>query len=296
MSADSSLRSTAFQQLRLLQARYGDAIPWAAIDAGFMVNGERVHLSSKARGIFKPRRMSRGVLSVKTVMPRAGREKRYEDIASDDGVFEYRFMGKKPDSSDNRGLLESMEDETPLIYFHAVAPSIYQAVWPVFVTRWDAASLAVHIAPGEEVHGEALLPASIDTRRYIAVQARQRLFRELVLDAYGGCCGVTGLPERRLLHAAHIIADREERGLPVVSNGIAMSVLHHSAYDLNLLGIDPDWHVHINRDLLKIHDGPTVEHALKGVHGGVLREPQSPKHRPNRDFLAQRFEEFRKAA
>ncbi len=90
----------------------------------------------------------------------------------------------------------------------------------------------------------ASTPASADTRRYIAVEAKRRLhqsvFRELVLDAYEGRCAVSGLPERRLLHAAHILPDREERGLPVISNGIAMTTLHHAAYDANPLGIDPD--------------------------------------------------------
>ena len=69
--------------------------------------------------------MQRGVLSIKTTMPRQGRQRRYDDIASDDGFFEYRFMGDDPQSADNRWLRESMEDGTSLIYFHAVAPSVY---------------------------------------------------------------------------------------------------------------------------------------------------------------------------
>jgi hypothetical protein len=52
------------------------------------------------------------------------------------------------------------------------------------------------------------------------------VFRELVLDAYAGHGAISGLPERRLLHAAHILPDCGRRGQPVVSNGIAMSVEH----------------------------------------------------------------------
>src|SRR5579862_5505509 len=244
MAADHELRLAAFQRVRELEARFGDAIPWSAIDEGFAFHGERIHLSGKARGIFRPRQMSRGVLTIKTTVPREGRQRRYDDIASDEGFFDYRFMGENPQSADNRALREAMEDRTPLAYFHGVAPTLYQAIWPAFVTEWDAASLRVRVVPGEARLGSLVLPESLDARRYVAVEAKKRLhqavFRELVLDAYAGRCAVSGLPERRLLHAAHILPDRDERGLPVVSNGIAMSVLHHTAYDLNLLGIAPD--------------------------------------------------------
>jgi putative restriction endonuclease len=71
-----------------------------------------------------------------------------------------------------------------------------------------------------------------------------------------------------------------------------MSVLHHSAYDLNLMGIDPDGVIHINRDLLEIHDGPTLRHALQELDHIKMREPEDPTRRPNRDFLAGRFTQF----
>ena len=244
--------------------------------------------------------MQRGVLSIKNTMPRRGRQRRYDDIASDDGFFEYRFMGDDPRSADNRWLRESMEDVTPLIYLHAVAPSVYQAIWPAFITAWHAKQLSIHVVPGERVGGGSTLPVSVDARRYVAVEAKRRLrqtvFRELVLDAYEGRCAVSELPERRLLHAAHILPDRDERGLPVIGNGIAMSTLHHAAYDANLLGIDPDGCIHVNADLLRIHDGPTLEYALKGVHDTHLRPPHAPADRPDREFLAAKYEQFVKAA
>ena len=300
MGHDAQLRSAAFWRVRELEARFGDGIPWAAIDEGFLLNGERIHFVTRPKGIFWPRQMQRGVLSIRTTAPRRGRERRYDDIASDDGFFEYRFRGEDAQHGDNRALRESWEDQTPLIYFHAVVPTVYQAIWPAFITDWNPQQLSVRVVPGERVGGEAILPTAIDTRRYIAVEAKRRLhqavFRELVLDAYDGRCAVSGLPERRLLHAAHILPDRDERGLPVIGNGIAMSTLHHAAYDANLLGIDPDRKIYVNKELLRIHDGPTLEYALKGVHGARLRPPRSSTDQPNRDFLAARYELFVKAA
>lgn len=75
-----------------------------------------------------------------------------------------------------------------------------------------------------------------------------------------------------------------------------MSVLHHSAYDQNLLGIDPDLGIHINRDLLEIHDGPTLRYALQQLDGKKVRMPTDTDAAPSRDFLAERFEIFIKAA
>lgn len=300
MNGDARIRLAAFARIRELDAIHGDAIPWGEIARGFFLDDEHLFLSGKARGIFRPQRMSRGVLSIKTTMPRAGRQRRYNDIASDDGFFVYRFQGDNPAHSDNRSMRESWEDQSPFIYFHAVAPTVYEAIWPAFISEWDPATLSVHVVPGEVQHGSAASPIPLDARRYAVVAAKQRLhqamFREQVLEAYSNRCAITGLPERRLLQAAHILADRDERGLPIVSNGIAMSVLHHSAYDLNLLGIDADGKVHINRSLLEIHDGPTLQHALKNIHGNMMRQPREMLARPNREYLAARFEMYVKAA
>src|SRR5271154_5489424 len=125
--SDHQIRAATFLRVRELEARYGGAIPWNEVTMPITVAGEQVLLAGRARGIFRPRQMTRGVLSIKTTIPRFGRTRRYDDIASDKGFFEYRFMGDDPGHSDNRALRESWEDRTPLVYFHGVAPALYQA-------------------------------------------------------------------------------------------------------------------------------------------------------------------------
>ncbi len=136
---------------------------------------------------------------------------------------------------------------------------------------------------------------SID-RRYSTVEAKVRLhqaeFRVVVLAAYGQRCAVSGLPVPGLLEAAHIIPDRDERGRPEVSNGLCLSALHHTAYDHNLLGIDPDGVIHISDAVLEQQDGPTLEKAIKEFHGAKIRVPRHAEDKPNRDYLATRFELF----
>lgn len=75
-----------------------------------------------------------------------------------------------------------------------------------------------------------------------------------------------------------------------------MSVLHHSAYDANFLGIDANGIVHVNRHLLEIVDGPTLKHALQNLAGTRIALPRDIRLRPNTDFLAERFERFMQAA
>jgi putative restriction endonuclease len=88
----------------------------------------------------------------------------------------------------------------------------------------------------------------------------QASFPEAVMYAYGGRCAVSGLPESRLLDAAHIVADSDEMmGHAIVTNGIPLSKIHHAAFDAHLIGIDPDYRLHVSPQLLDQNDGPMLE-------------------------------------
>jgi putative restriction endonuclease len=95
-----------------------------------------------------------------------------------------------------------------------------------------------------------------------------------------------------LLDAADIVADKDERlGQPVVPNGIPLSKIHHAAFDAHLIGIDPDYRLHVSERLL----GPMLE-ALKLLNKGTISMPTRVKDRPDRDRLSLRFEQFKAAA
>ena len=107
---------------------------------------------------------------------------------------------------------------------------------------------------------------------------------------------MSGLPESVLLDAAHIIADKDERfGQPVIPNGIPLSKIHHAAFDAHLIGIDPDYRLHVSDRLLGQNDGPMLE-ALKRLNGGTIHLPGRLKDHPDRDRLALRFERFKAVA
>ncbi|MDP7547267.1 MAG: HNH endonuclease, partial [Alphaproteobacteria bacterium] len=99
-----------------------------------------------------------------------------------------------------------------------------------------------------------------------------------------------------LLDAAHIVPDKNEQfGQPVVPNGIPLSKIHHAAFDAHLIGIDPDYGLHVSDRLLDQNDGPMLE-ALKRLDGGTIHLPSRVKDRPDQDRLALRFERYKAAA
>ncbi len=102
-------------------------------------------------------------------------------------------------------------------------------------------------------------------------------------------------PEPVLLNAAHIVADKDERfGQPLVPNGIPLSKIHHAAFDAHLIGIDPDYRLHVSDRLLRQNDGPMLE-ALKSLNREMIFLPNRLRDRPDRDRLAQRFERLKSA-
>ena len=303
---DTLMRMAAFEYVRRLDEVH-DHLTATELKPGFVFGGERIPLINPQRGIFKPQQM-RFLLSIKTVFPKPGGKVWYDDqrevhrqIFDGDETIDYAFMGQDPDVADNRWLREAFENQVPIIYFLGIAPGRYQAVLPSYITGWDGKALKARVAFGMS-NQETLAPPpeTMLERRYALRAVKQRLhqasFREAVIAAYDGRCAVSRLPEQLLLDAAHIVEDKDELlGQPVVPNGIPLSKIHHAAFDAHLIGIDPDYRLHVSERLLSQNDGPMLE-ALKRLNDGTIYLPGRIKDRPDRDRLALRFERFKAVA
>jgi putative restriction endonuclease len=209
-------------------------------------------------------------------------------------------MGTNPNSPDNRWLREAMQQRVRIIYFLGTSPGRYQPIIPTFIVGWHPERLRVQLAFGAIIgaSAEATVPTAPE-RRYALREVKARLhqasFRDAVLAAYDGRCAISKLPEPRLLDAAHIIVDlHEQLGQPIIPNGLPLTKLHHAAFDANLIGIDPDFRIHVADRLLEIHDGPFLEIGLKQIAGTRIELPRRAEDRPDRDRLALRFDQFRK--
>ena len=302
---DTLMRMAAFEHVRRL-GEVHDHLTADELKPGFVFEGERIPLVNPRRGIFKPRQM-RYLLSIKTVFPRPGARVWYDDqrdvhrqIFGGDETVDYAFMRQDPEAADNRWLREAFENKIPVIYFLGIAPGRYQAVLPAFISVWDTDALKARVAFGMPEQDAFAPPENALERRYALRAVQQRLhqasFREAVIAAYDGRCALSGLSEQRLLDAAHIISDKNEKlGQPIVPNGMPLSKIHHAAFDAHLIGIDPDYRLHVSDRLLDQNDGPMLE-ALKQIDGEALHLPNRAKDRPDRDRLAIRFERFKAAA
>ena len=305
LADDTRMRLAAFEHVRRLTEIH-DQLTAQLLSAGFDFEGTRIPLINPRRGIFKPRQMC-FLLSIKTVVPKRGGKVWYDDqreahrqIYQGDETVDYAFMGPDPEAADNRWLREAHEHQVPVIYFLGVTPGRYQPLIPTFISGWDPAALKASISFGLPDRDDFSSPPESAERRYALRVVKQRLhqdsFREAVITAYSGRCALSGLREHRLLDAAHIVSDRDELlGQPVVPNGLPLSKIHHAAFDADLIGIDPDYRVHVSGHLLEQRDGPMLD-ALKQLQGGVLHLPKRVGDRPDRDRLAVRFERFKAAA
>lgn len=304
---DQRVRLAAFKFLREQQALRGEEVlPRRVLAEGFEFQGRRVPLIGP-QGIFKPGVLPEIPLTITTVPIVEGTARPYDDELGPDGLLRYRYRGNDPSHRDNVGLRLAMVRQIPLIYLHGIVPGEYLPTWPVFVVRDEPDELSFFVA----IEAEALLrpivpqmtivPDAPDSasRKYASRLVRQRVhqlvFRRRVLNAYRERCAVCHLKHRELLDAAHILPDTHPKGEPVVPNGLALCKLHHAAFDSYILGVRPDLRVEIRVDILGEGDGPMLRHGLQGFQGSVLATPRSSRLRPNPDFLAERYELFKKA-
>lgn len=83
--------------------------------------------------------------------------------------------------------------------------------------------------------GETEIVVSLKQRR------GQDYFRDAVLNNFGGCCGVSGIPIRDFLVASHILPWRSHSSERLnVRNGLCLSRLHDAAFDRGYITFDDD--------------------------------------------------------
>ena len=290
------------RELRSAAMTWLDRRPKESVDfvwlSGFEYDGQRIPLMDRQRGIRKPRGMD-AALAIRTTFTPPGQTPPYADSVGADGLQRYKYRGTDPFHPENVALRRAFELRLPIIWFVGVAPGAYEPIYPVWIVGDSPESLEFTLAldPAQQ-HFHASDASDVDYRSYMArltkVRLHQKVFRTQVMLAYDGRCTVCNLGHSQLLDAAHIIADGEPGGLPVVPNGLAMCKIHHAAFDSRIMGIRPDnLTLHIRQDVLDEIDGPMLRHGLQDMHGKALMKlPRSRTARPDEDRLATRYEQF----
>lgn len=286
-----ALRQRIFDLLVERAARSGGTLTREEL-SHFDVDGTERRLIDTSRGIWNPRWLD-ATLSI---------------LSSSKGPYVDQFEGvllryayqSGSDDGDNRKLRRAMELDLPLILLRRLDAGLYLPVFPVYVVKDDPKAKQFLVALDTALKFYADTSAPEVQRRWASRVVEQRLhqpeFRARVVHAYACQCAICGLRHAPLLDAAHITPDAHVEGRAIVSNGLSLCKIHHSAYDANLLGITPDRRVVIRPDVLDEKDGPMLKHGIQEMNNRVLLLPKRRVDHPDPDRLAARFAAFLKSA
>lgn len=274
------------------------------LESGFLWHGHKIPLISRNQGIWKPAPFTTA-LTFKTTAPKEGREAPYEDRIDEDGTLRYKMTTAQDKDWTNRAMLLAAERGYPLAWLVGTKPAdtlYYYARFPAFITGVDHGNREFLITIG----GDPDQPVDLSDirkrategieRKYVSRWTKQRLhqqrFRENVLSAYNMSCAICDMPHAQLIEAAHIVADADDAGIPIVSNGMALCRVHHTAYDKHLLGIDESRRIHVAERARRLEDA-TGRSALSPFEGRSLTHvPERRTLQPDGQRLRRHFDRF----
>ena len=120
----------------------------------------------------------------------------------------------------------------------------------------------------------------------VIVRRGQQYFRQVVLNAFGGRCAVTGIAVRDLLVASHILpwATHPKSRLEA-QNGIALSRLHDGAFDRGLITFDEGYRLVLS-ERLRRHFPQTALEANFSLYQGKALALAPEALPPSQDYLA----------
>jgi len=143
------------------------------------------------------------------------------------------------------------------------------------------------ISPNNELIEEISISARKVVLRTISQKQRDNNFRSKVLRAYNNRCAFSGI-QLRLVDAAHIVPVNYEKSTDDISNGIALSVIYHRAYDKGLITFDSQYKIIINEEKIEKLRQENLDGGYdKFVNGlrPIIDVPPSISDRPNVKFI-----------
>jgi putative restriction endonuclease len=274
----------------------------------FPFHGKTYRLIGPYAGIWKVASLSDSAIAISTAYVSDGMKRPYEDGEGPDGMQRYKWCGIDPHYSDNRALRRAMERELPLMWLVGIGyvgkkTQLFDVRFPVYLVGEEPSQhqFVVALEAGQQVVPPEQSPGALEivkryNERIVKTRYHQPIFRARVIHAYEERCAVCRLPFTELLDAAHIKPD-SQGGSASINNGLSLCKIHHGAYDSNIIGISPDYKIHVKESVLATFDGPTLQHSIKEMNGEKLRQiPTEKKSHPDRDLLAERFQTFREAS
>jgi hypothetical protein len=130
-----------------------------------------------------------------------------------------------------------------------------------------------------------------ETRQVLTQQRiKQHFFRRAVLASYRGRCCMSGVSDKQLLIASHIVPwskDKANRLNP--SNGLCLSAWHDRAFDKGFITLSDDFQILLSQQVLTSKDA-FVDETLKQLAGRTIELPE--RFLPEPAFLQRHREEI----
>jgi putative restriction endonuclease len=276
------------------KANEGDGMLSRAELGSFQYADQKIRVIDAQGGIWNPGATwtlgeeLRATLSINTT-----RSGKYEDKEVTGGLWRYDYQSGGI-AGKNTKMRKAMDFQLPLVWFVQQDSGRYVPYRVFIISDFPDEGFCL-IAPDLSL-ATAARSESLIERRYAERMMKQRLhqpaFRARVISAYETRCAICRLGHGRLLDAAHITPDSDVTSSTSVTNGLSLCKIHHSAYDINIIGIDPDYKVHVRLDILAEIDGPMLEHGIKEMNNSQLWIPSVLGDRPDSARLEVRFKQF----
>lgn len=120
----------------------------------------------------------------------------------------------------------------------------------------------------------ASLPRTTEAERLLVQRIGQDVFRDALMNYWDGRCPLTGISDRALLRASHIVpwAECNDEQRLDVHNGLLLSALWDAAFDRGLISFSDDGAVLVSHDLSEAAaealgiSKVSVLHGLRDTH------------------------------
>jgi putative restriction endonuclease len=178
------------------------------------------------------------------------------------------------------------------------ASTLDREVWNEFHANWEQLVAECEVLRSRMLASKgAVAPSRTDRNadvevdysgdtRWASVQQRvgQDFFRRAVLSGYGNKCCISGVSDRRLLVASHIVPWRDDASIRLhPGNGLCLSAIHDRAFDSYLFSLTDDYRVVLSEQLKSTKD-QFLREVFWSIEGAPIALPD--KFVPEVDFVA----------
>jgi len=183
------------------------------------------------------------------------------------------------------------------------ASNLDREVWNEYMQNWDQQFIESEKLLAQKKHTtiEKLNEINIEDlqniegkekQRLVSVRVNQLLFRKIVLSNFNDQCCITGIRQKELIVASHILPWSKDKGNRLnPKNGLALNTLHDKAFDCGLLTVTEDLKIKISPVFHKEAHILSIQQNFVAFEGETLIEPK--KFYPDPAFLKVHNDSFK---